>query len=118
MGCAGSTPATKETGTGIGKCLWSRSVSSFASRATPRGQNQGFSGLGGIRVLRVRSIPAPPPRASRGLGKDFGGAMQGSGWGAVNCAAIVWLQELGSRVELVLLAPVGADCQIQVLNFG
>jgi hypothetical protein len=60
----------------------------------------------------------PPPCASRGLGKDFGGAMQGRGWGAVNCAAIVWLQELGSRVELVLLAPVGADCQIQVLNFG
>jgi hypothetical protein len=44
--------------------------------------------------------------------------MQGRGWGALNCAAIVWLQELGSRVELVLLAPVGADYQIKVLNIG
>jgi hypothetical protein len=53
MGCAGSTPATKEAGVGIGKCLRSRSISSFAYRATRAVRIRGFLGWGEFGFSRA-----------------------------------------------------------------
>ena len=118
MGCAGSTPATKETGGSSGKSPRSRSPISSLCRAIRAVRIGGFP-WGNLGSWASRFIG---PSGRGDLGRGLGGAMRyWLGWRhGVSCARSCGLKGLapGSSCtwrELSFLVPVGSDNQFKVL---